>query len=101
MASGFTAIVIHSYFYYSTLQQFFSESKSFQAPRERDSIANKCHELVANIDMEHIPHIIMRVQPIIWKVKHFQLFKWVLCPFHLSLISCPQKADPIPNPGIH
>lgn len=87
------------FFYYSTLQQFFNESKSFQAPRERDFITIKCHELVANFDMEHIPHIRMRVQLIIWKVKHFQIFKWVLCLFHLSLISCPRKADP--NPNIH
>lgn len=101
MATGFTAIVIHSYFYYSTLQQFFNESKSFQAPRERDSIAIKYHELVASIDMEHIPHIIMTVQSIIWKVKHFQIFEWVLCPSHFSLIGCPRKADPNPNPGIH
>lgn len=99
MATGFTAIVTHSYFYYSTLQQFFNESKSFQAPTERDSIAIKCHELVAN-DMEHIPHIIMRVHSIIWKIEHFQIFEWVLCPFHLSLNGCPRKADPNPNSGI-
>lgn len=68
--------------------------------QERETLLQlKGHELVENIDMEHIPHIIMRVQPIIWKVKHFQIFEWVLCPFHLSLISCPRKANP--NPGIH